>query len=330
MTEALPVARDQLKAIVQRVERLEAEIADLNADKSEIYKEARANGFDVKAIKKVVQKRKLDDAEREEQDIVFDTYWDAIHGTNLVHAPAREIIEEFDPITGEFVDRDARRRARSSEAMDDTKALSAEALALGLISEEGHASTVAMADAVARKFGNGPLDTPSDATPPASVTAAVVSSSHDAATGEAEGYASSLPDNQPETADETVGGFPVAAAPTNAEETGDNVHVKDVTGGESAEMDRSTKSSFAARSGEAEKVREAIPARSEGAPLTHAEAGESPAPIPKPSPDEMRITNALVLRPNCKRPGQETCGGAGRQHCRDCASAPAEREKEDA
>jgi uncharacterized protein (UPF0335 family) len=103
MTDAHAIARDQLKSIVERVERLEAEISDLNADKSDIYKEARSNGYDVKAIKKVVSKRKLDDNERQEQDAVFDTYWDAIHGTNLVHAHARENIEEFDPITGEFV-----------------------------------------------------------------------------------------------------------------------------------------------------------------------------------------------------------------------------------
>lgn len=98
----MEVARDQLKSIVQRVERLESEIADLNADKSEIYKEARANGFDVKTIKKVVSKRKLDAAEREEQDYVFETYWDAVHGTNLVHTHARENIEEFDAETGEI------------------------------------------------------------------------------------------------------------------------------------------------------------------------------------------------------------------------------------
>ncbi|MBO9099468.1 DUF2312 domain-containing protein [Rhizobium sp. K1/93] len=98
------VAADQLKSIVQRVERLEGEISDLNADKSEIYKEARANGFDVKAIKKVISKRKLDESKRDEEDAVFDTYWDAVHGSGLVHAPAREKIEQFSPITGEFVD----------------------------------------------------------------------------------------------------------------------------------------------------------------------------------------------------------------------------------
>ncbi|NTG86167.1 DUF2312 domain-containing protein [Agrobacterium rhizogenes] len=104
MTDVNSVAADQLKSIVQRVERLESEIADLNAEKSDIYKEARSLGYDIKAIKKVVSKRKLDDNERQEQDAVFDTYWDAVHGTNLVHTRTRENIEEFDAETGEVFD----------------------------------------------------------------------------------------------------------------------------------------------------------------------------------------------------------------------------------
>lgn len=100
----MEVAQDQLKSIVQRVERLELEIADLNADKSEIYKEARSFGFDVKAIKKVVSQRKLDTNKREEQDFVFETYWNAVHGLELVHAHARENIEEFDAETGEILE----------------------------------------------------------------------------------------------------------------------------------------------------------------------------------------------------------------------------------
>lgn len=51
---------------------------------------------------------------------------------------------------------------------------------------------------------------------------------------------------------------------------------------------------------------------------------------PAPSMDELRIANALILRPNCKRPGQETCGGQGRTHCRDCMAAPVERVREEA
>lgn len=44
----------QLRAFIERIERVEEEIKSLNADKSEIYKEARGNGFDVKTMRKVV------------------------------------------------------------------------------------------------------------------------------------------------------------------------------------------------------------------------------------------------------------------------------------
>lgn len=96
----MEVANDQLKAIVERVERVESEIKDLNADKSDIYKEARSSGFDVKAIKQVVAQRKLDSSERDERDAVFNLYWDSVHG--LVNAHARENIEQSDPETGEI------------------------------------------------------------------------------------------------------------------------------------------------------------------------------------------------------------------------------------
>ena len=71
-------APDQLRAFVERVERLEAEIKDLNRDKSELYAEAKGNGFDVPTIKKIVRIRKLDHAERLEQDALLDLYMSAL------------------------------------------------------------------------------------------------------------------------------------------------------------------------------------------------------------------------------------------------------------
>jgi uncharacterized protein (UPF0335 family) len=94
-TEPHGIARDQLRAFIERVERVEEEIASLNTDKSDIYKEARAVGFDVKVLRKVVAKRKLETHVREEQDAIFDMYWDALYGAPVhVHTHARENIEE--------------------------------------------------------------------------------------------------------------------------------------------------------------------------------------------------------------------------------------------
>lgn len=104
------VANDQLRAFVERVERLEEEIKDLNRDKSEVYAEAKGNGFDVPTIKKVVRIRKLDDAERMEADALLSLYLSALgmaepedDSTSHVHAHAHvENIDEFDPETGEI------------------------------------------------------------------------------------------------------------------------------------------------------------------------------------------------------------------------------------
>lgn len=95
MTNSHGVARDQLKAFVERVERVEADIKERNADKSDIYAEARAMGFDAKVLKKVVARRRVDSTQREEEDAIFDMYWDAIHGSGLVHARAYGNVEEI-------------------------------------------------------------------------------------------------------------------------------------------------------------------------------------------------------------------------------------------
>lgn len=83
MTET--VAAGQLRAFIERIERIEADIKELNADKSDVYKELRGVGFDVKAVRQCVAKRKLDDADREERDAIFDLYWNALTGASRVH-----------------------------------------------------------------------------------------------------------------------------------------------------------------------------------------------------------------------------------------------------
>jgi len=92
------VAQDQLQAFVRRIESLEDEINALNGDKSEVYKEAKGNGFDTKVLRKVIADRRKDATERNEFDAVYQLYWDAVHGIVRAHV---ENIEEFDPETGE-------------------------------------------------------------------------------------------------------------------------------------------------------------------------------------------------------------------------------------
>lgn len=72
------VARDQLKAIIERVERLEEEKAAISGDIKEVYAEAKANGFDTKTLRKVVALRKMDTAKRQEQEALLDLYMHAL------------------------------------------------------------------------------------------------------------------------------------------------------------------------------------------------------------------------------------------------------------
>ncbi|MCE9521569.1 MAG: DUF2312 domain-containing protein [Alphaproteobacteria bacterium] len=75
-------AKDQLKSIVERIERLEEEKAALSGDIKEVYAEAKGNGFDTKIIRKVVSIRKMDSAEREEIDALLDLYLSALGMAN--------------------------------------------------------------------------------------------------------------------------------------------------------------------------------------------------------------------------------------------------------
>jgi uncharacterized protein (UPF0335 family) len=71
-------AKDHLRAFVERVERLEEEKKAIADDIRDVYAEAKANGFDVKALRSVVRLRKQDVDERKEQEAVLETYLHAL------------------------------------------------------------------------------------------------------------------------------------------------------------------------------------------------------------------------------------------------------------
>ena len=76
-----PAARfgkEQLKAFVERVERLEEEKKTIADDIRDVYAEAKANGFDVTTLRVVVRMRKQDANERAEQQAILDTYLHAL------------------------------------------------------------------------------------------------------------------------------------------------------------------------------------------------------------------------------------------------------------
>lgn len=72
------VARDQLRSIVERIERLEEEKQAIADDIKEVFAEAKGNGFDVKTLRTVVRMRKIEAAERQEQEAMLDLYMSAL------------------------------------------------------------------------------------------------------------------------------------------------------------------------------------------------------------------------------------------------------------
>ena len=70
--------KDQLKAFVERIERLEEEKKAIADDVRDVYAEAKGNGFDVKALRTVVRLRKQDVNERKEQEAILETYLHAL------------------------------------------------------------------------------------------------------------------------------------------------------------------------------------------------------------------------------------------------------------
>ncbi|OWK42028.1 DUF2312 domain-containing protein [Fimbriiglobus ruber] len=72
------IAVDQLRSVVERVERLEEDKAGITQNIRDVYLEARGNGLDVKAIRQIIKLRKLDASERDEQESILDTYLRAL------------------------------------------------------------------------------------------------------------------------------------------------------------------------------------------------------------------------------------------------------------
>jgi uncharacterized protein (UPF0335 family) len=71
-------AKDQLKAFVERVERLEEEKKAISDDIRDVFAEAKGNGFDVKALRTIIRLRKQDADERREHDSIVETYMHAL------------------------------------------------------------------------------------------------------------------------------------------------------------------------------------------------------------------------------------------------------------
>ncbi|RUQ61251.1 DUF2312 domain-containing protein [Azospirillum doebereinerae] len=72
------IAADRLKSFVERIERLEEEKKGLQEDVKEVYAEAKGTGFDTKIIRQIIRLRKMDKADRQEQEAILELYKEAL------------------------------------------------------------------------------------------------------------------------------------------------------------------------------------------------------------------------------------------------------------
>ena len=72
------ITKDQLKQFIERLERLEAEKTTISEDIKEVFAEAKFNGYDVKTLRQILKIRKMNPDDRTEQEILLDTYLQAL------------------------------------------------------------------------------------------------------------------------------------------------------------------------------------------------------------------------------------------------------------
>ncbi len=72
------VAADELRLLIERIERLEEEKKGLSDDIKDVYAEAKSRGYDVKTIRAIVRLRKMEKHARDEAEALLDTYKSAL------------------------------------------------------------------------------------------------------------------------------------------------------------------------------------------------------------------------------------------------------------
>ena len=78
MTDVGGIAADRLRSLIERIERLEEEKKALSGDIRDVFAEAKSAGFDVKIMRAILKLRKMNAADRDEQEFLLDTYRKAL------------------------------------------------------------------------------------------------------------------------------------------------------------------------------------------------------------------------------------------------------------
>ena len=93
MTEVGGIAADQLRSLIERIERLAEEKDALTADIKQVYDEAKGAGFCAKTIRKIVRLRKMDRDDRQEQEVMLALYMAALGMETFAETPLGKAAE---------------------------------------------------------------------------------------------------------------------------------------------------------------------------------------------------------------------------------------------
>ena len=77
MSEAIAV--DELRLLIERIERLEEEKKGIADDIRDVYSEAKSRGYDAKIMRQIVRLRKMETHDRQEMEAILDTYKAALN-----------------------------------------------------------------------------------------------------------------------------------------------------------------------------------------------------------------------------------------------------------
>ena len=72
------IAADELRLLIERIERLEEEKKAIADDVKDVYAEAKSRGYDTKTMRKIVALRKMETNDRQEADALLETYKQAL------------------------------------------------------------------------------------------------------------------------------------------------------------------------------------------------------------------------------------------------------------
>ncbi len=294
MSDAHGVARDQLRAFVERIERLEEEKKIIADDIKDVFGEAKSMGFDTKILKKVIALRKKDEQERTEEELILDTYLQA-----LGMIPQIELFDDEEaPVAKRQPAMALQSPRKAAEAVSERTVTQDKAFSSDLVdvitteAEAGVSGQPEMIPVLTGQFPGVNVSGPEKAGVTGGESAAAHSPSDDDAIAAVKGKArlANVADVEPSSS------APIAPAAHGEAEAPSAASVS---------LDDGSSAAANTGGGHVDDVKHAATQNADGL-VEH---------IP---------STTFILRPNCLRP--DSCAGHGSNHCHSCKAAMRERE----